>query len=715
MNTRHRPLWLVPGLALTLAGIAGALGACGVLHRQSPPSVILISIDTCRADHLGSYGYPRPTTPQLDRFAKEAVRFTHAVSSVPLTLPSHCSMLTGTTPLQHGVHDNYGYRLAEADLTVAEILRDAGCQTAAIVGSFVLGSRFGLAQGFQLYDDQMDSGRKGPVQSNERPAGEVTRRALEWLATAPKEPFFLFVHYFDPHTPYAPPEPFATQFRDSPYSGEIAYVDAEVGKLFARLRELHLYENSLIIVTGDHGEALGEHGESGHGYFIYQSTLHVPLLIKTPGQSAPRQVDELVGLIDIAPTILGQLGHAAPAAMTGRDLIKSLAAGAPAAGGARDFYCESLTATKYGCAPLLGLMRGSLKYIQTSRPELYDLSGDPAEQTNVIAERPAPAKDLKAALDSLLASAAEGGAKSRDGELSEEVRERLQSLGYVAGRSVAEGFTLDASRIDPKDRIKLHERFDEALALIQARRLTEAEKLCSDMLQTYGAVPVVYILRGDIAHTEGRLDDAELSYRLFLDAAAGKMEGVTAAEVEALRDSPDRARVHYDLALTLAALHRPEEALLHYRQAVEIQPEHLEARLNLACVLVQQRRFDESIAEFQQLLTLAPGYGNAYVNFAQALYAMNRPADAIALLCRAVQALPGFAPARLALGDLYVTTGDLRSARETYTAVVRLHPDLTDGLVKLIWVTRQLGDQKEAQRLTETARRRFPGLALPPG
>jgi arylsulfatase A-like enzyme/Tfp pilus assembly protein PilF len=668
---RHRGIVWGLGGALGLAAAAALLAACGVLRGGAPPAVVLISIDTCRADHLGCYGDTRSITPELDRFAQDALRCTRALASVPMTLPSHCTMFTGTSPLQHGVHDNLGYRLAAADRTVAEVLQEAGWRTAAVVGSFVLNSSFGLAQGFEHYDDDMGG---GGARSNERPAAVVTRRAIEWLGAGPRQPFFLFVHYFDPHTPYAPPAPYAAQFPGDPYRGEIAYVDAEVGRLLARLREVGLYDRSLIIVAGDHGEALGEHGESGHGYFIYQSTLRVPLLIKPPGGTAARALDETVGLIDIAPTILGRFGLSAPAAMTGRDLL----AGASTASD-RDVYCESFTPTKYGCAPLLGLVRGTHKYVHTSRPELYDLAADPGEASDLVAARPERARELKGALDGLIAGATVAGAGGRDASVSEEVRERLQSLGYVAGRSVEEGFAADTERTDPKDRIALHERFDETLNLLQTGRLAEADARCREMLRDHGALPVVFILRGDIAHMQGRMEDAEASYRQFLEAAAGRLEGVGPAEARALRESPELARVHYDLALTLAARRRTDEALAHYRQALEADPRHLEARLNLASLLAQQGKNDEALAE----------------------------------LLRAVEVLPGHAPTHLGLGELYTRTGDLRRARASYDEAVRLRPDLADAWTRLIRVTRQLGDEKEARRLTEAARRRFPGMAPP--
>ena len=285
-------------------------------------NVLLISIDTCRADSLGCYGNSSQATPNVDALARDGVLFKSVITPFPMTLPAHCSMLTGTYPETHGVRANVG-RLGDANVTLAKILRTAGYQTAAFVGGFPLAARFGLNQGFQTYDDQFHQGKDGD--EPERKAEEVSRPAMAWLEEHGDQPFFLFLHYYDPHFPYDPPPPFP-----STYAGEIAYVDMSIGTVMDKLRTLGLYDNTLVIVAGDHGEGLGEHGETEHGFFIYQSTLHVPLMVRTPkGRVKGSQVDENVSLVNIVPTVLGLAGLSIPRQVQGVDLSGYLAANSP--------------------------------------------------------------------------------------------------------------------------------------------------------------------------------------------------------------------------------------------------------------------------------------------------------------------------------------------------------------------------------------------------
>ena len=288
MKTRYSFRRPPIGLLFFLLGfsIVVLLLGCSVGRRAKRPNVVLISIDTCRADHLGWYGSEKGASPSIDRFASEAVVFKNAVATAPITLPAHCSMLTGLIPPNHGTHDNVEYRLDEAKLTLAEILGEHGYATAAVLGSFVLDAQFGLEQGFQYYNDSKDFEKVNQDAADffpERKGSEVTEVSCNWLEeNGRKSNFFLFVHYYDPHSMYHPPEPFASRFPEDPYSGEIAYVDQCIETLFEKLKELGLWDSSLIVLTSDHGEGLGQHGEQTHAYFVYQSTLAVPLLIKRP-------------------------------------------------------------------------------------------------------------------------------------------------------------------------------------------------------------------------------------------------------------------------------------------------------------------------------------------------------------------------------------------------------------------------------------------------
>jgi len=302
-------------------------------------------------------------------------------------------MRTRTIPPYHGVRDNLHHRLDDSQVTLAEILKGNGFATAAVIGTVVLDARFGLHQGFDSYHDRFDAAfESGGIA--QRRGEEVSRYALQWLDKRQGERFFLFVHYYDPHDDYVPPEPFAASFPDSSYAGEIAYTDHCVGQIIARLKALDLYDSTLIIITSDHGEMLGEHNEATHSYFIYESALRVPLIFKLPGVRESRRVDELVGLIDVVPTICDLASIEPPTAAQGRSL-RSCFAEPRTSTAHRDFYCESLYATRYGACPLLGVVQAGWKYIHATRPELYDLAKDPAELVNLVEEQPRQARLLK--------------------------------------------------------------------------------------------------------------------------------------------------------------------------------------------------------------------------------------------------------------------------------------------------------------------------------
>jgi len=314
-----------------------------VTPAQDIRTILLISIDTCRADHLSCYGYPRQTTPNIDALAAEGILFENTITTIPLTLPAHCSMLTGTIPPRHGVHDNQDYRLDEANITLAEILKDADFTTGAAVSTVVLESKFGISQGFDTYDDRFEATQDAPIE--ERIAGRTTPVALDWLEKNKDKRFFFFLHYFDPHTSYSPPEPFASRFASSPYAGEIAYTDHNIGQVVDKLKELGIYDSTLIIIAGDHGELLGEHGESAHAYFIYQGAIKVPLIFKLPAHNKPVRIQSIAGLIDIVPTVCSLLNIQVPEHVQGIDLSDALK-GKDLSAQDRYLFCESLYPTR---------------------------------------------------------------------------------------------------------------------------------------------------------------------------------------------------------------------------------------------------------------------------------------------------------------------------------------------------------------------------------
>ncbi|MFC1783415.1 sulfatase, partial [Planctomycetota bacterium] len=369
---KRRFFYVILVLVLVVAG-----GLSWYLRRAATniQNVILISIDTCRADHLSCYGFERQTTPHIDEIAGQGIIYKKARTPVPLTLPAHCSMLTGTFPPYHRVHDNINTKLDESQVTLAEILQENGFATGAVVSSIVLQNKFGVGQGFKVFQDQFDTVTDS-YSLVERQGGQASQLAGDFLTRHQNEPFFLFLHYFDPHDAYEPPEPFASRYADDLYSGEIAYTDHCIGQVIDQLKDLELYDSTLIIIVGDHGEALGEHGETTHGYYIYQSTIHVPFIIRAPGIDQPKEVEQTVSLVDVAPTILGYLDIPAPAHMQGEDL-SAYSRKRNQVDSDREVYTESLIPTKFGCNPFLGVVNDRWSYIYTNHTELYDLQQDP--------------------------------------------------------------------------------------------------------------------------------------------------------------------------------------------------------------------------------------------------------------------------------------------------------------------------------------------------
>ncbi len=698
---RRSTLVRLAWLGLMLAAGGAGLWACsrGVLERDIP--VIIISIDTCRADHLGCYGRSPSPSPALDALASEGVLFDETVTPVPLTLPAHCSLLTGLTPLQHGVHDNMTYRLGDGQLTLAEMLRDRGYATGAVLGAFVLDDRFGLSQGFDAYDDAIGEPEDDSVLlENERLATEVTDRACAWIDAQAGRAFFLFVHYYDPHSPYAPPEPYAGRFAGQPYAAEIAYADAEIGRLLRHLRDRGLYDRALIVAAGDHGESLGEHGETMHGHFVYQSTLRVPLIVKPPrakaGAPGGQRVGARAGLIDVVPTVLGYLGLPCAAGVEGRDLSRPAAPAAEAE--SRDFYCESLTPTTYGCSPLLGLVREDWKLIDSSNPELYALADDPQELRNRAGELPARVEEMRATLVGLVAGRAEDEPGSDRASADEETRQRLQSLGYIAGRAVEDDLRLDDTRPAPRDLIGYHEAMQKVLDRMGRRDLNGARELGERMLREHPEIPDALILLGDIACQQGDLAQAVTHYQAYLIRDEARTEAETQGGEEAAGHIhlSNRYRAHYDLANVLASLGRLPEAEEHYRQTLRLVPTHVDAAVNLALLLAEAGRLDEAIPLFRDALAIEPDSPDIRMDLAQALALQGGLDEALQQYEAVIAAQPERSDALLARGDLLVQMGCGAEAVESYAQAVRHGPEDPQGHIRLARALLAQGRTEEA-------------------
>ncbi len=674
--------------------------------------MVLISIDTCRADHLSCYGYDRQTTPNIDAIAQDAVLFKRTMTPIPLTMPAHSSMFTGTYPPVHGARLNEGYHLADSNVTLAEIMKSRDFETAAFVGAFPLDSRFGLNQGFDTYDDQYPV--TGDSQhDNQRTAGEVTRPAVAWLEENSKNPFFLFLHYFDPHRPYDPPPPFDVTYAEDPYAGEIAYVDSCIGQVVDKLRTLGLYDNTLIIVTGDHGEGLGDHGEVQHGFLIYQSTMQVPLIIRVPkGDHRGIQVDEAVSLVDIMPTVLGLIGLDVPRQVQGVNLSDHLD-GRPAPERLTPIYGESLWPDLFGCSSLHGIVDGSWKYIRSPRPELYDLSQDGGETANVTDQEPEITRRLHARLEESL-KAMESAATGHDSELVDrEAVKRLESLGYLGGGGVRTEAVFDASLEDPKDFVATFEQYSLASGMFHERRFGEARQECLAIVSLRPRLVFPHWLLGEIALAEGHAatagqhfstamsilteaKDASTQLPLTVEAQSywmaichhglgavlmseGKLEQAVEQFKLALLADSQLLQAYSRLGLALQQQGKIDEAIRCYQQALELQPGEANVHLNLGGLLQGQRKMVEAISHYEEAVQNKPDFAEAHHAWAGALLGLGRPVEAVKHYQEAVRIKPDFAEAHLAWGNLLQGVGRFEEAVKHYQETVRIKPDFAEG------------------------------------
>ncbi|MHC4158430.1 MAG: sulfatase-like hydrolase/transferase [Planctomycetota bacterium] len=683
----------------------------GPVSKKDILGVVLISIDTCRADYLSCYGYPDKTTPNIDALAKEGILFENAIAPLPLTLPGHTTMLTGTIPPYHGVHDNDYYKVGPSNETIAEVLKLNGFSTGAIISAFVLDSRFGLDQGFDSYNDSFVE-EPNSVSISQRRAGEATRFALEWLDKNKSKSFFMFLHYFDPHWPYEPPEPFDSVFADNLYAGEIAYTDYCIGQVIRKLKNLGLYDSTIIVITSDHGEMLGEHGEQTHGYFLYESAVKVPLIVKIPKGPKGKRIYEVVGLIDIVPTIYSCLQMPIPAHIPGEDL-SGYFAGTGGAYEDRYLYCESLYPTKYGGNSLLAVTSNHWKYIQTTRPELYNLDEDPQETNNLLQERPKQVHLLKEHLKSILEK---NFYKDREDTvliLDSEAQERLASLGYVTSIKVDENFTFDQSREDPKDLIDFHLANASADILIAMEEYDKAKNICNRMLEERPHFIEIHRYLGKIAFQEDDMSAAVDHYSKYLDYVVGQqgaglikadpqieMAHVELGQALLQLEKLEQAMVHFDQVLQLN-LDNPKlyyrignalnnvakfkEALEHYNKALTIDPNSPQVHSNLGAVLLKMGKYNAAVASFKQALRLEPGLEEARSNLKVAEEKKEELERVISTCMESLKQNPQQPDMHGTLGLIFHQKGDIEKAVYHWSMALQLRPNWVEVLNNLAW------------------------------
>lgn len=627
------------------------LSASAASAADDPPNVVLITLDTVRADHLGCYGYKQIETPHLDALSANGVRFSNAYSPVPITLPAHSVILTGTYPMRTGMHDFSGNRLNASQPTLATVLREKGYATGAVMGSAVLDSRFGLNRGFDFYYDHFDFSRldERNLDAMERPGTEVVNEALGWLDGHRRKPFLLWVHLYDAHHPYTPPPPYAQKYRNRPYDGEIAFVDAQVGRVTNYLKQKGLYDRTLIVVVSDHGEGLGEHGEKTHGFFIYNTTLHVPLIIKLPA-GATRQklvVNEAANLADLLPTILEIAGVRSPKEVQGRSLVAAMHATASAT--PSEHYAETyLPRIHFNWSELRGVRFRQYHFIDAPRPELYDLSADPRELKNVYAERRAVSNELRKRLGQLIEkyTPAAGEKTAEKTGLDPVLMERLKSLGYVAVSGGDDQVLTDRNLPDPKDRVQVYELVSDALTDSQRGRYTESiAKLKQAQKTEKDSIPIHYLLALNYHRQKN------------FPAAIEEFQAV-------LKLSPSYTLANYYLGLSYAETGNWEQAIASLGRTLDLDPTNFSAAFNMGAAYLRQGKVDRAQAAFEQSVKINPRYAQGHEALGEILLYQGKLDEAIASLRTALELEPGYAKARQVLVKALQAKGLDREAEE---------------------------------------------------
>ncbi len=545
----------IRALIILTAFAAAVIGAAVLGWRYAEASkplagpIVLISIDTLRADRLPAYGYRAGTTPTLDRLAREGIVFERAYAHAPQTLPSHASMLTGRLPFEHGVRDNAGFALEENDSTLAELLRGRGFDTAAAVSSYLLREKTGLGRGFAVYDARLPAPQPESVLPVVERSGRDTVSAAEiWIDAQGSSRFFYFLHLFEPHKPYAPPARLAT---GHPYDGEVALADELVGRFLSALQRRGFYDQALIIVTSDHGEGLGDHGEQEHGLFLYDETVRVPLIVKMPGIIEARRVSVPVQHIDLVPTILDLVRAPAPGGMQGRSLRALLEDRDETSLRSTAWYGEGMYGYyQFGWAPLYSLTDEHKRFIQAPRAELYELAADPNERTNLAADRKAEADGMAAALERLIGAAE----LEPPDEVSPDENEKLTALGHVGIDRTLSGQAAGAEAPDPKDMILVLGAFKRGMELAATRRYAEAIEALKALAAKRPWMGSVWHEVGKLELGTGRTEEALAAFRRFASLEPDNPRGAIAiGNAQALLDRFEEAGKQAALALALAA------------------------------------------------------------------------------------------------------------------------------------------------------------------
>ncbi len=727
-----RPLRFTFILVLVALGTAlAAVGGWRYARASAPASgpIVLISIDTLRADHLPVYGYAKVKTPAIDALAADGVVFERAYSHAPQTLPAHTALLSGRLPFETGVRDNLGFAVKPGERLLPQMLRDRGYSTAGIVSAFVLRKETGIGQGFDLFDaDMPPAAQDANINQIQRDGTQSEAIAERWLDGVGTSRAFLFLHLYEPHKPYTPPERFAQY---APYDGEIAYADEIVGRLVRYLKSHQLYDRSTIVLLSDHGEGLGDHGEQEHGLFLYDEAIHVPLVIKQEGNAGSgRRVADVVQHVDIVPTILDLVKAPVPGNLHGRSLKPLLEGTAHLPEQA--VYSEAMYSRyHFGWSELTALTDGRFRYIKAPREELYDLQRDPRERDNIADQRPPARQALRGALDRLVA----GQTLQAPADVPAEARERLQALGYVGAAidvSGGPGETLP----DPKDKREILETYRAAVDAAGERKWRDAVALLQKILKDDPGMADVW---SQLATFAGRMDRSDLAldaYKHFIElkpsdpggylgAAAtlfrmqrlkdAREHAQLAADIAAETDTRSRENAHELLAKIALARHDADEARAEAALAQKADPRLPMVAFVDGRVLYDQGQFAEALPRFEAALAEQQKSGGAPLAelhyFAGDAYGrIERYPEAEQQFLAELRDYPQNVRARAGLAMLYQATGRPDAARQTIEQMMRATPTPESyALAARLWT--MFGNRQQADAVRAEARHAFADAA----
>jgi arylsulfatase A-like enzyme/cytochrome c-type biogenesis protein CcmH/NrfG len=739
---KTRRATLLP-LAGTFAGLIVAIllylwwssGIHPFRGNTSSYNVLLITADTTRADRLGCYGFTGIRTPIIDGLADVGILFENAYTPAVMTLPAHASIMSGLLPPEHGVRMNGTVNLRPEVETLAEALRAAGYKTGAMVSAAVLDSMFGLDQGFEHYDDNLPESGPHDVFFAQRPAGAVTDLALAWLNTAREGRWFLWAHYFDPHSPYRPPSPFREQYGSRSYEGEIAYMDSEIGRLLAGVGEMGAADRTIVVFVGDHGEGRGDHGEMSHGVFVYDETSRTPMIVTVPGfVNGPRRVPSVVRTTDIMPTILDLLRLPSRAGLSGTSLWPLMAGRAEEL--ELEAYIESAASPlMYGWSPLAALRSGPWKYIHAPSPELYNLIDDPGERKNLIASESATVSQMRERLRDLLSEVrpvrGEAGVA-----LSPEKEAQLRSLGYTAG---AGGEFEDALRedpaaimagasfgmVDPKNELDMLRRINRISMAYGSGDFRTAIGLAQELLSEEPGNASVRGLLADSYRGLNMHDEALSEYRTILGQNPRNVNALLNVGWVLIRKGDLRsARSTFEKALSLHPGHTfalssladiyfvegdYKKAMEYYRMVILERPAHWKSTVAMARIFQEQGMTYESKVFFKRAIEVNPADLESRLVLGWMQFAEEEYEDALATLDAAALNHPQLAEPHLFRGDVLFAMGRVDEAEQSYQTGLQRAPRAPQGYHGLGRIALSRGNREEARRLLEQA------LSIEPG